>query len=93
MSDAKRASCETAERAIFRYSKWPTQAITYRLGKDQIVTLRRRAQQALGSRYAAQRFHLEFMKQGTIPAGYFGEELLRTLRAADSTLRRPSAGR
>ena len=34
-SDAKRASCDAAERAIFRYSKWPTQAITYRLGKDQ----------------------------------------------------------
>ena len=42
-SDAKRASCESAERAIFRYSKWPTQAITYRLGKDQIYALREEA--------------------------------------------------
>src|SRR5262249_37241288 len=31
-NEAKRASCAGAERAIFRYSKWPTQAITYRLG-------------------------------------------------------------
>ena len=45
-SEAKRASCETAERAIFRYSKWPTQAITYRLGKDQIYALRDRGGEA-----------------------------------------------
>jgi uncharacterized protein (DUF885 family) len=79
--DAKQASCKAARGAITRYSRWPTQAITYRLGKDQILALRKRAQQALGSRFSAKRFHLEFMKQGTIPAGYFGEELLRQLRA------------
>jgi len=44
--------------------------------------VRRRAQRELGARFSAKRFHLEFMKQGTIPAGYFGEELLRSLRAA-----------
>jgi uncharacterized protein (DUF885 family) len=80
--EAKQASCKTARGAIARYARWPTQAITYRLGKEQILVLRKRAQQALGSRFAAKRFHVEFMKQGTIPAGYFGEELLRTLRAA-----------
>jgi uncharacterized protein (DUF885 family) len=79
--DAKQASCKSARGAITRYARWPTQAITYRLGKEQILALRRRAQQALGSRFTAKRFHVEFMKQGTIPAGYFGEELLRTLRA------------
>ena len=79
--DAKQASCKSARGAITRYARWPTQAITYRLGKEQILALRRRAQQALGSRFSAKRFHLEFMKQGTIPAGYFGEELLRTLRS------------
>jgi uncharacterized protein (DUF885 family) len=80
--DAKQASCKQARGAVTRYARWPTQAITYRLGKDQILELRKRAQQALGARFSAKRFHLEFMKQGTIPAGYFGEELLRSLRAA-----------
>ena len=80
--DAKQASCREARGAITRYSRWPTQAITYRLGKEQILALRKRAQQSLGTRFTARRFHLEFMKQGTIPAGYFGEELLRSLRAA-----------
>jgi uncharacterized protein (DUF885 family) len=80
--DAKQASCKTARGAVTRYARWPTQAITYRLGKEQILALRKRVQLLLGTRYSAQRFHLEFMKQGTIPAGYFSDELLRSLRTA-----------
>lgn len=79
VSDTKRASCESAGRAIFRYSKWPTQAITYRLGKDEILGLREEAGDRLGERFSLQAFHEAFMKQGTIPAGYFRDELLREL--------------
>jgi uncharacterized protein (DUF885 family) len=79
--DAKAASCKEARGAVGRYARWPTQAITYRLGKDQMLALRKRAHQALGAHFSEKAFHLEFMKQGTIPAGYFGDELLRTLRA------------
>lgn len=75
----KRASCETARSEIRRYARLPTQAITYRLGKEQILSLRHRAQRLFGPDYSEQRFHLEFMKQGTIPIGYFAEELLREL--------------
>jgi uncharacterized protein (DUF885 family) len=80
--EAKEASCNAARAAVTRYARWPTQAITYRLGKEQILQLRKRARQALGTRFTARRFHVEFMKQGTIPAGYFGEELLRALHGA-----------
>src|SRR5882724_2314079 len=75
----KRASCVGAAEAINRYARWPTQAITYRLGRDQIVALREKAQAAAGERFSAQRFHIEFMKQGTIPAGYFADELEASL--------------
>jgi uncharacterized protein (DUF885 family) len=78
--EAKRASCKAAEGAIFRYSKWPTQAVTYRLGKDQIFALRQEAAHTLGERFSAKAFHLLFMRQGTIPAGYFREELLRQIK-------------
>lgn len=78
--DDKRASCKSAEGAIFRYSKWPTQAITYRLGKDQIYALREEAAKLLGERFSPKTFHLLFIKQGTIPSGYFRDELLRELR-------------
>ena len=79
-SDAKRASCESSERAIFRYSKWPTQAITYRLGKDQIFALRTEAAKLAGDRFSPKDFHLLYMKQGTIPSGYFREELLKEIQ-------------
>ncbi|MDQ3648747.1 MAG: DUF885 domain-containing protein [Acidobacteriota bacterium] len=79
-SEAKQASCKSAERAIFRYSKWPTQAITYRLGKEQIFALRDEAARIAGDKFSPKAFHLLFMKQGTIPAGYFREELLREIR-------------
>ena len=79
-SAAKQASCNSSERAIFRYSKWPTQAITYRLGKDEIFALRKEASTLLGDRFSPKTFHVLFMKQGTIPAGYFREELLQELQ-------------
>jgi uncharacterized protein (DUF885 family) len=77
--EAKRASCAAAERAIFRYSKWPTQAITYRLGKDAIYSLRQEAAKQAGTRFSLKAFHLAFIRQGTIPPGYFKSVLLKEL--------------
>jgi len=37
------------------------------------------ASKLLGDRFSAKAFHLLFIKQGTIPSGYFREELLREL--------------
>ena len=76
----KRASCDSARRAVTRYSRWPTQAITYRLGRDQIIALRKRVQEKLADEFSAKQFHLQFMKQGTIPATYFADELLNGLQ-------------
>jgi uncharacterized protein (DUF885 family) len=80
LSEAKAASCTSAQAAIFRYSKWPTQAITYHLGKDQIYALRAEASKLMGDKFSPKEFHLLFMRQGTIPSGYFREELLRELQ-------------
>jgi uncharacterized protein (DUF885 family) len=80
LSEAKAASCTSAQAAIFRYSKWPTQAITYHLGKAQIYALRTEASSLLGDKFSPKEFHLLFMRQGTIPSGYFREELLRELQ-------------
>jgi uncharacterized protein (DUF885 family) len=84
-SEAKRASCESAERAIFRYSKWPTQAITYRLGNDQILALRKETASRLGARFSLGSFHLAFIRQGTIPSGYFKDALVNELSGEESS--------
>jgi len=79
---AKRASCDAAERAIYRYSKWPTQAITYRVGKDLIYAMREEAQRAQGKAFSQKAFHLAFIAQGPIPPLYFKDELLKSLAPA-----------
>lgn len=76
-----RAAFETASRAIYRYSKWPTQAITYNLGKHDIQSLRAASEQALGAAFDLKRFHEHFMGMGTIPAGYFREDFLTEAQA------------
>jgi uncharacterized protein (DUF885 family) len=73
---AARASCDGAMRAIYRYSKWPTQAITYNLGKNAILELREAYRSRKGSTYSAREFHERFMKMGTIPAGFFRDTFL-----------------
>ena len=80
LSATKRASCDSAERAIFRYSKWPTQAITYRIGKAQIYSLREDAAKILGPKFSAKAFHLAFIRQGSIPSGYFKDALMAELK-------------
>ncbi|HET7042812.1 MAG TPA: DUF885 domain-containing protein, partial [Gemmatimonadales bacterium] len=71
-----KAVLESATRAIYRYSKWPTQAITYNLGKVTIQKLRADTEAKLGSAFSAKGFHEKFMQMGTIPVGYFRESFL-----------------
>ena len=73
---AAKAICDTALRAIYRYSKWPTQAITYNLGKNAIISLRDAFAANRGAAYSAKDFHERFMRQGTIPASYFRKSFL-----------------
>ena len=74
--DTARAVCEQARRAIYRYSKWPTQAITYNLGKSAILELREAVRGREGDRFSAKAFHERLMRMGTVPAGYFRSTFL-----------------
>jgi len=66
-----RAACDTAERAIYRYSKWPTQAIAYNLGKNAIIDLRDAMKKEMGTDYSPKAFHQSFMQMGTVPVVFF----------------------
>ncbi|HEV8267213.1 MAG TPA: DUF885 domain-containing protein [Thermoanaerobaculia bacterium] len=78
---AERNSVEQSKKAMYRYSKWPTQAITYHLGKAQILELREEARKIEGAGFDERRFHEEFLTQGSIPPGLFKEVLLGAARA------------
>ena len=70
-----RAVCDGALRAIYRYSKWPTQAVTYNLGKNEIQRLRDDVV-SRDPQGGPRRFHERFMRMGTIPPGFFRDTLL-----------------
>jgi len=72
-----KAAFDTANRAIYRYSKWPTQCITYNLGKNAILSLRAETEQKQGTSFNLKTFHERFMGMGTIPAGYFRDDFLK----------------
>lgn len=66
-----RAVCESARRAIYRYSKWPTQAITYNLGKNAISELREQLRRRDGDAFDPKAFHERLLRMGTIPVGHY----------------------
>jgi uncharacterized protein (DUF885 family) len=71
-----RAVFDRAEKAIYRYSKWPTQAITYNLGKASIIELREAYRAARGPAYQAKAFHERYMRMGPVPPPLMREALL-----------------
>jgi uncharacterized protein (DUF885 family) len=73
---AAKAVCDQAQRAIYRYSKWPTQAITYNLGKAGIIELRGAYKFKSGERYSEKAFHEKLMTMGTIPVGCFWDAFM-----------------
>lgn len=71
-----RAVADNALRAIYRYSKWPTQAITYNLGKNAIIGLRDACRVATGAGFSEKAFHERFMGMGPVPVTYFRDSFL-----------------
>ena len=79
---AAKAAFDSATRAIYRYSKWPTQSITYNLGKNAIIALREECKARMGSSFSAKKFHERFMSQGQIPVAFIRESFLAECGAA-----------
>lgn len=58
---------KVAAGEAFRYSKWPTQAVTYGLGKRGIEKLKSRWRALQGPRFSEARFHAWFLSFGPLP--------------------------
>lgn len=80
-SAAERAGVEAMRKETYRYSLWPTQAITYFLGKAEILALRDECRRIEGPGFSEKRFHEEFLSEGQIPPGLFRDRLLAQARA------------
>jgi uncharacterized protein (DUF885 family) len=76
----KQESCFKARSTIARYARLPMQAIAAELGEQQIFELRERAKRELGEDFSLQVFHLELMSQGAVPAAYYSEQLIKSMK-------------
>lgn len=52
---------------VDRYIAWPGQAVSYLIGKREILRLRERARAALGDRFTARGFHGAVLANGAVP--------------------------
>ena len=57
----------TIQSETDRYSAWPAQALSYKLGQLKIRELRERARKALGPKFDIRAFHDEMLDGGTLP--------------------------
>jgi len=66
---------ETARGEAFRYTKWPTQALTYALGRLEIERVKDRCRRGWGKGFTEARFHEAFLAFGPLPPAVIAREL------------------
>ncbi len=74
--EVSKLSPEGAAAEVRRYSKTPTQPLSYAVGKREILRLREDLRKAEGSAFSLRRFHDRFLEYGSIPVSLIRERIL-----------------
>jgi uncharacterized protein (DUF885 family) len=62
---------------VDRYIVYPAQAVTYLIGKRELLGLRSEAERRLGSRFALPEFHAAVLDSGSLPIPVLTDKLRR----------------
>lgn len=81
MSRNTALSLTNIEREVDRYIGWPGQATGYTLGMMEILSLRSKAEAALGERFDIRRFHDAVLGDGTLPLAVLRQRMTRWIEA------------
>ena len=56
-----------AEREIDRITRWPAQALAYKVGERKLLELRERCRRRLGAAFDVRKFHSLVLRRGELP--------------------------
>lgn len=84
MMDTEGVSEDDARRATERYMAWPAQALAYKVGAMKIQSLRERATQQLGAKFALKDFHDLVLGNGVLPLSILESKVEQWIVAQNS---------
>jgi uncharacterized protein (DUF885 family) len=71
-----------AEIEVDRYTVWPGQALSYKIGQREIERARREVSEKMGDRFDLRAFHDEVLGHGTLPLATLRREIPNWVEAA-----------
>ena len=71
-----------AEIEVDRYTVWPGQALSYKIGQREIERARREVSEKMGDRFDLRAFHDEVLGHGSVPLATLRREIPGWVEAA-----------
>jgi len=80
LTQTVRLEAPNARVEVLRYTRMPTQPMSYAVGREAILDLRATMRQRLGAAFDLKRFHDELLSYGSIPIALIAQRMLSAAR-------------